>query len=118
MWLSTYHACNRGSMKKPKDVADLANRLVNAATTPLVVSAPSGAPGAAVEPAAPAVTAGPGKRRKAPNRATVPVFLRISQALYERYDEEAVRRTKETGRGVTVQQVILDRLAEGVGHEL
>jgi hypothetical protein len=31
--------------------------------------------------------------------------------LYEQYDEEAVRRTKQTGRGVTVQQVILDRLA-------
>jgi hypothetical protein len=31
--------------------------------------------------------------------------------LYEQCDEEAVRRTKQTGRGVTVQQVILDRLA-------
>jgi hypothetical protein len=30
--------------------------------------------------------------------------------LYEEYDREAVRRTKATGRGVTVQQVILDRL--------
>jgi hypothetical protein len=40
------------------------------------------------------------------------VFLRLSQDLYDQYDEEAVRRTKATGRGVTVQQVILDRLME------
>lgn len=99
-------------MKKPKDVADLANRLANAATTPLVVSVPAIEPEAAGE----TVSSPPAtheKRGKAPKRATVPVFLRISQTLYERYDEEAVRRTKETGRGVTVQQVILDRLAEG-----
>jgi 3-oxoacyl-ACP reductase-like protein len=95
-------------MKKPKDVTDLASRLASAAATPLVAPAPAPIAPAAVE-AAPAVL--PEKRRKAPNRATVPVFLRISQMLYEQCDEEAVRRTKQTGRGVTVQQVILDRLA-------
>lgn len=100
-------------MKKPKDVADLASRLANAATTPLVLSAPTVAPGVTAEPTAPAAVAAMETRRKAPKRTTVPVFLRISQALYDRYDEEAVKRTKETGRGVTVQQVILDRLAEG-----
>ena len=103
-------------MKKPKDVVELASRLANAATTPLVAPfqiseapLPVTAPRPIEKAAAPAAL--PEKSRKAPNRATVPVFLRLSQTLYAQYDAEAVRRTKETGRGVTVQQVILDRLA-------
>jgi hypothetical protein len=91
-------------MKKPKDVTELASRLASAATTPLVAPAPAPT---AVE-ASPAVL--PEKRRKTPKRGTVAVFLRLPQTKYEEYDEEAVRRTKETGRGVSVQQVILDRL--------
>lgn len=96
-------------MKKPKDVTDLANRLASAASTPLVAPLPPPAPVRVIEEPATA-TAGEAGKRKPPNRSTVPVFLRLSQNLYERYDEEAVRRTRATGRGVTVQQVILDRL--------
>jgi len=106
MWLAAYLACRGFKMRKPKDVQELASRLTTAVTTPLVAPAPAPIALAAVE-ASPAASE---KRRKAPNRATVPVFLRIAQTLYDQYDEEAVRRTKETGRGVTVQQVILDRL--------
>jgi hypothetical protein len=97
-------------MKKPKDVTDLANRLASAASTPLVAPSPPPAPLPVLieEPAT--ATAREAGKRKPPNRSTVPVFLRLSQNLYERYDEEAVRRTRATGRGVTVQQVILDRL--------
>jgi hypothetical protein len=98
-------------MKKPKDVADLASRLASAASTPLVVHSPI--PAAPAAPASSAVAEPPmpqKPRKKAPNRGTVPVFLRMSNTLYEEYDREAVRRTKATGRGVTVQQVILDRL--------
>jgi len=94
-------------MKKPKDVTELASRLSSAASTPLVAAPPASFTSQAEEPASIAREAG---KRKAPNRSTVPVFLRLSQNLYEQYDEEAVRRTKATGRGVTVQQVILDRL--------
>jgi hypothetical protein len=94
-------------MKKPKDVTELANRLSSAASTPLV-AAPLELFTPQVEAPTPATrTAG---KRKTPNRSTVPIFLRLSQNLYEQYDEEAVRRTKATGRGVTVQQVILARL--------
>ncbi len=96
-------------MKKPKDVTDLASRLASAASTPLV-PLPSASPAPVVQQAVLEPTEG--KRRRAPNRSTVPVFLRLSQDLYDQYDEEAVRRTKATGRGVTVQQVILDRLME------
>jgi hypothetical protein len=94
-------------MKKPKDVTELASRLSNAASTPLVAAPLVSFTPQAEEPTSIAKEAG---KRKAPNRSTVPVFLRLSQNLYEQYDEEAVRRTKATGRGVTVQQVILARL--------
>lgn len=94
-------------MKKPKDITELASRLSSAASTPLVAAPPEPVTPKAEE-AAP-VTREAGKR-KAPNRSTVSVYLRLSQNLYEQYDKEAVRRTKATGRGVTVQQVILARL--------
>lgn len=94
-------------MKKPKDVTDLANRLASAASTPLVAPAPVAQPYEAKrEDLMPAAG-----KRKSPARSTVPVFLRLSKDLYDHYDGEAVRRTRATGRGVTVQQVILDRLA-------
>jgi hypothetical protein len=94
-------------MKKPQDVADLANRLAKAASTPLVAPPPiSQAYSAEEQDSAPAAG-----KRKSPARSTIPVFLRLSKDLYDQYDGEAVRRTKATGRGVTVQQVILDRLA-------
>jgi hypothetical protein len=104
-------------MKKPKDVADLASRLASAASTPLVAPPPvSTDPGEAVESREEAAALIPQKpRKRAPNRGTVPVFLRMSETLFEEYDREAVRRTKATGRGVTVQQVILDRLEAGKG---
>lgn len=102
-------------MKKPKDVAELASRLSSAASTPLVAPAPAFE---APEASAPVVQRtqerkpqSQPKTRTGPRRSTVSVFLRLSQPLYEQYDQEAVRRTKATGRGVTVQQVILDRLA-------
>jgi hypothetical protein len=94
-------------MKKPKDVTELANRLASANATPLVAQAQA-TPEANEAPA----SLPPKQRRNAPNRGSVAVFLRLSQELYDSYDAEAVRRTREKGRGVTVQQVILDRLAE------
>jgi hypothetical protein len=89
-------------MKKPKDVDDLAERLSEAATAPLMVS----------EPLAPPVRERPPKAKKP---ASVSVFLRVPATLYSRLDDEAVSRTKATGKGVTVQQVIVDRLLAGQG---
>jgi hypothetical protein len=102
-------------VKKPKDVTELASRLASAASTPLVLPpAPAPVVQVATAPVPEATKASQavraGKSRKAPQRSTIPLFLRLSPELFERYDGEAVRRTKETGRGVTVQQVILDRL--------
>ncbi len=104
-------------MKKPKDVADLASRLASAASTPLVapLSAPAVSTEAGQDREAATESLPQKPHKKAPNRGTVPVFLRMSETLFAEYDQEAVRRTKATGRGVTVQQVILDRLAAGKG---
>jgi hypothetical protein len=79
-------------MKKPRDVQGLAERLQEASATPV---------GALPQRAA------------ASKRGTKSVFLRLSTGLFEKLDAEAVSRTKATGRGVTVQQVILEKL-EGV----
>jgi hypothetical protein len=87
-------------MKKPKDIPELASRLSNAATTPLVT--PRQETNEVQE-----------KPRKAPKRGSVSLFLRIPPELFKQFDEEAVTRTKATGRGVTVQQVILDKLTAG-----
>lgn len=82
-------------MKKPKDVPELATRLIAAAATPLVE---------APEPAQ-------SKRRQAGSKSKA-VLLRVPLDLYEKFDAEAVRRTKATGRGVTMQQVILAKLGD------
>jgi len=98
-------------MKKPQDVADLAARLTTAVTTPLVAAAPAEAPpvvAIAVEPVTRAR-----KPRKDRKETTAPLLLRLPATLYNEFDGEAVKRTKATGRGVSIQQVIIERLSEG-----
>jgi hypothetical protein len=84
-------------MKKAQGVEDLAGRLSQAAAAPLVQPPPSVA-----------VQNQPPKAKKA---SSVSVFLRLPADLHFRLEAEAVSRTKATGKGVTVQQVILDKLA-------
>jgi hypothetical protein len=81
-------------MKKPKDVEDLSARLAEAAAAPLVP-----------QPVKQQVVtvSEPQQRRKAPNRRSKSLFLRLPEELFEKYDAQAVERTKATGRGVTVQ---------------
>jgi hypothetical protein len=83
-------------MKKPPNVSDLAATLTQAATAPLVP---------------PAVAAQPAHTRR---RGSIAVMLKIPPDLHARLDHEAVSRTKETGKGVTVQQVILEKLAGAI----
>ena len=78
-------------MKKRPDIADLAATLSEAASKPLV-------PSAIVQPT--------GTRK----RGSIAVFLKVPPDLHAKLDHEAVSRTKETGKGVTVQQVILEKL--------
>jgi hypothetical protein len=82
-------------MKKAQDVEDLAGRLSEAAATPLL-------------PAAPVARERPAKTTR--KTGSVSVFLRLPSDLHSRLESEAVARTKASGKGVTVQQVILDKL--------
>jgi len=91
-------------MKKAKDVADLASRLTVAATTPVMSVAPP-LPAPVTERVAPVA---------ARRRGSVSVFLRLPPELHARIEAIAIAKTRETGRGVTVQQVILDKLAGAV----
>jgi hypothetical protein len=84
------------AMKKPVNVEDLAAGLTAAASAPLVRP-----------PQEPASKVKPGRPKGEP---TVAVYLRVPNGIYARYDAEAVTRTKATGKGVTVQQVILEKL--------
>lgn len=76
-------------MKKPQNIADIAAELSAAASAPLVPP-----------------TDTPTSRK----RGSVAVFLKVPPDRHAKLDYEAVSRTKETGKGVTVQQVILEKL--------
>jgi len=82
-------------MRKAQGVEDLAGRLAEAAAAPLL-------------PATSVALDRPARARKTPS---VSVFLRLPSDLHSRLENEAIARTKATGKGVTVQQVILDKLA-------
>ena len=85
-------------MKKAQGIEDLAGRLSEAASAPLLPSTPV----AAVQDNRPT---------KTPKKTgSVSVFLRLPADVHARLDSEAVARTKATGKGVTVQQVIIDKL--------
>jgi hypothetical protein len=88
-------------MKQPRDVEDLAGKLAAAAATPLISAPPT--PSAQQE--RPTRTAKPKKA------GSVSVFLRVPHDLHERLESEAIARTKRTGRGVTIQQIILEKAA-------
>ena len=81
-------------MKAPRDLPDLGAKLTQAATAPLQTT-----PLRVVEKSKPA---------KAGSES---VFLRVPRDLHAKLAEEATARTKATGKGVTVQQIILERLA-------
>jgi hypothetical protein len=96
-------------MKKRHDVDELAKQLTTAAVTPLqkiVQSEPAPVP----VPAPEVVVAPVATKKKAKKAAAVPVFLRLPATMYQHFDNIAVARTKKTGRGVSVQQVILEQL--------
>lgn len=91
-------------MKKRPDVDELARQLTASATTPLQSIAP-------IEPPQ-AVETRPATRKKQKSDA-IPVFLRLPATMYQHLENIAVTRTKETGRGISVQQVIIEQLERG-----
>lgn len=88
-------------MKKSKNVEDLAASLAVAASTPLVAPAQSA-------PAAPAQA-----RRRSASGETQQMTLRPRTSLIARYVDMAADRSKQLGRTVTAQQVMLEVLERG-----
>lgn len=103
-------------MKQPKNVDDLAARLTTAATAPLQTLAPASSPAVAPVAAAPAVaptvpaTVKTWPAAKKARAETLGINLRPSRTLYERYVALAADRSKETGRVVSAQQIMLEVL--------
>ncbi|MBT9100430.1 hypothetical protein KFZ76_22285 [Methylovulum psychrotolerans] len=92
-------------MKKRHDVDELAKQLTTAAATPLHKSTPVAAPPPEIiDPPVPSA------QKKKQKSDAIPVFLRLPAVMYKHYDDIAIARTKETGRGVSVQQVIIEQL--------
>lgn len=112
-------------MKQPKKVQDLAASLLAASHAPLV-STPAVAAPAALAPApaasepsparerseAPAKAAGKGKGKKEP-ADTMQLTLRPTRTLYARYVAAAADRSRQAGRMVTPQEVMLEILEKG-----
>jgi hypothetical protein len=106
-------------MKAAKGVDDLAARLTSAAATPLV--APVAAPAPAPAVTTPAAT--PAKReRKAVAKKdaakkeatdTMQLTLRPTRALYGRYVAAAADRSRQEGRVVSAQEIMLEILEKG-----
>lgn len=115
-------------MKQPKGVDDLAARLGAAASSPLVpvpaapaparamtAEAPSRAgqgTAAAEAPAAPARKAAKTTAKKEP-ADTTQLTLRPSRALLARYVAAAADRSRDTGRMVSAQEIMLEVLEKG-----
>lgn len=102
-------------MKPPKGVEDMAERLRTAATTPaltLVARPASDSPSEQLEKPAKATRAEKPStaRRVKGDGASVSVFLRVPPQKHAELEAEAMKRTKATGKGVTVQQIILERI--------
>jgi hypothetical protein len=107
-------------MKKNRDSSDLAARIAAAARqpagtgavpAPVLVSAAPAAKPPVREPAAPMRT----KQKKAkPETDTVPITLRPSSALLSKFVLKAAERTREEGRVVSAQQIMLEALEGSV----
>jgi hypothetical protein len=85
-------------MKKPAQISSLADRLTAAANTPTMpIAQPEAIPARS-------------RGRPVSGSGSVSVFLRVPAELYAQLEGEATDRTRATGKGVTVQQVILSKL--------
>lgn len=104
-------------MKKNPNASDLAARLSAAAKQPAGMSsvpAPIQAdPEPQAKPAVAGVTAPPAKSKKTTKvkePQTVPITLRPDSNLWNRYVLKASERTREEGRVVSAQQIMLEAL--------
>ena len=113
-------------MKKNRDSSDLAARIAAAASqpagrgsapAPAAAAAPvlvSPTPLAKAPPVAPAPARPKPKKAKAPEPDTVPITLRPSSALLSKFVIKASERTREEGRVVSAQQIMIEALERSV----
>jgi hypothetical protein len=111
-------------MKKNRDSSELAARIAAAANQPAGASsapAPVAAPVlVSPTPAAKAQMAVPAPARSKPQKIkhkepdTVPITLRPSSALLNKFVLKASERTREEGRVVSAQQIMLEALERSV----
>lgn len=113
-------------MKQPKGVADLAARLGAAVTSPLVSpAAVAPAPISLPEPAAAQAPAPARERARTAAKAvgkdaakkepadTMQLTLRPSRTLFARYVAAAADRSRQLGRVVSAQEIMLEILEKG-----
>ena len=105
-------------MKKSKDASELAARIAAAANKPAGASSIS----PVVTPTKPAVATAPeapppvarakAKVAKVKQPDTVPITLRPTNALLNKFVLRASERTREEGRVVSAQQIMLEALEQ------
>ena len=111
-------------MKKNRDSSELAARIAAAASQP---AGRSSAPAPALAPvlvsstpatkepvAAPVVTRSKAKKTKLSEPDTVPITLRPSSALLSKFVLKAAERTREEGRVISAQQIMIEALERSV----
>jgi cell pole-organizing protein PopZ len=99
-------------MKKNRDASELAARIAAAASQPAGTSSAPAA-SASPQPVTPSVSPQPNKKAKADVSDTVPITLRPNSALLNKYVLKASERTREEGRVVSAQQIMLEALERG-----
>jgi hypothetical protein len=114
-------------MKKNRDSSELAAKIAAAASqpagrSPATAQKPASAPipvlvastPAAKAPAEPPPARLTPKKAKASEPDTVPITLRPSSALLSKYVLKAAERTREEGRVVSAQQIMIEVLERSV----
>ena len=103
-------------MKKSRDASDLAARIAAAASKPAGASSTEPSTVTPFAPTTPASEAPPSakpskaKATKPKPPETVPITLRPSNSLLNKFVLRASERTREEGRVVSAQQIMLETL--------
>lgn len=103
-------------MKKNRDASDLAARIAAAAKQPAGMSSVPVPTVAVAEPptkspvVAPAPAPSKPKKTKAKEAQTVPITLRPDSNLWNKFVMKASERTREEGRVISAQQIMLEAL--------
>jgi hypothetical protein len=101
-------------MKPNRDASELAARLSTAASKPPTLpTAPVAQELPVAKPATPAPEIRPATPKGRPATDTVGISLRPARTLLQRYTIAAAERTRETGRVVSAQEIMLEQLEQG-----